>query len=243
MGVFEILLALNMGKSSTQSSSTGDDSQQQAPPGTGAGGYSDEELDFALAVRAAFNNAVDIDSADPRDEMLVRRLRERQRQKSDDKPDASSSGEATPPLGNNDFARLGGIVSFAQQSASLGPEDDELLGQLAARFQGLRFVVEVRGHASIWESMHDPERGYSLAYNRALSVARSLNARGVSWEQIRLTSCGDAESGRWPRSGLGGTAPVERAEILLSNRAVGDTVFRRQPRAKRNDGHEAVRSA
>src|SRR5436190_2305796 len=70
MGFFVILLAMNMAKQTTG----------------GIGGKADmggnpqeanSMIDFAIAVREAFNNPVDVNSTDPRERDMVKRLIER----------------------------------------------------------------------------------------------------------------------------------------------------------------------
>ncbi|HZW08800.1 MAG TPA: flagellar motor protein MotB [Phycisphaerales bacterium] len=216
MGVFVILLALNMGKSSSAHSSTGDDSESQSAPAEGSGGYTDEELDFALAVREAFHNAVDIDSTDPEDGALVRRLRERLAGRSEEP--ALNPGPAEPALGAEEFARVGDVIAFPEFSAEIDPVSREVIAGLLPRLAGLRYAIEVRGHASLWETMHDPEQGYRLAYDRALSVARVLAEEGIAWERILIVSCGDSESRARGQAPDRAWSAAQRVEVLLSAR-------------------------
>jgi outer membrane protein OmpA-like peptidoglycan-associated protein len=55
----------------------------------------------------------------------------------------------------------------------------------------MRYIIEVRGHASPSESVRDPERAVALGLRRAFAVARVLADQGVSWGQMRISSDGD----------------------------------------------------
>src|SRR5262245_29481834 len=68
MGLFVIMLAMNMAKVTTGGIG-GEDEMGGAP--------SAEMADMILSIRQAFNNPVNINSTDPRDAALVKRLIER----------------------------------------------------------------------------------------------------------------------------------------------------------------------
>src|SRR5690349_16579558 len=70
MGFFVIMLALNM---KPASSSGGESESKQAGSGTPA----EVTLDTVLAIREAFNNPVKLDSKDPRELALIKRLLQR----------------------------------------------------------------------------------------------------------------------------------------------------------------------
>jgi hypothetical protein len=73
MGLFVILLAMNMGPKAT-SVMGGNPDENGAGEAMSA---EDRMLDLALGIRSAFNNPVSMDSKDPRDAVLVKRLREK----------------------------------------------------------------------------------------------------------------------------------------------------------------------
>jgi outer membrane protein OmpA-like peptidoglycan-associated protein len=66
--------------------------------------------------------------------------------------------------------------------------------------------------------MHAPESGFRLAYDRALAVARVLVEQGISWQRIRIVSCGDAESRALGEASGRGPSVPQRVEIVLTPR-------------------------
>ncbi len=70
MGLFVILLAMNMGPKATAVMG-GEPSEVE----TSASPQTESMLDFAISVREAFNNPVDMGSSEPRDEALRERIR------------------------------------------------------------------------------------------------------------------------------------------------------------------------
>jgi flagellar motor protein MotB len=179
MGFFVIMLAMNMGQKGT-SDSAGSDSP------------SDRMLDLAIAVRAGFNNPLSLDSKDPADQALIRRMRERLSKGEVITPGPDGRDHSSQTLRPTDYFGNDGLVQFDQDSAALNEAGKLTIRQMAERITGKQWMVEVRAHSSRWESRRDPRRAHQLAHDRAYAVATELTRQGVKWEQLRLTSSGDA---------------------------------------------------
>jgi flagellar motor protein MotB len=221
MGFFVLLLAMTLsmrakegggGVGKTAGATTG---QQSA----GAEESSPAMLDFAIGVRAAFNNPVDVNSTDPRDVLLVQRLLQR---KSDG--EAINSGprgghKATQIVRPTKYYGLGGAVPFEDGASGLAPDALTTAQEIAARLRGFRSVVEIRGHVSSAEAYGSPNRGIPLSYARALAVAEALAAEGVEWERLRLIACGDGERLAAPAYDEQGHRANQRVEVIVTNRS------------------------
>lgn len=178
MGFFVILLAMNMGP---KGSSDG-------PPGETA---ADRVADVAIAVREAFHNPVSMSSLAPEDQPLIRRLRARAAQ-----GQGTAVGEGDDKdkqtIRPTDWSGDGTFVQFAEREAMLSNDARDAIAQISQKIVGTRWMVEVRGHASQWETWRDTKKARDLAYERAWIVGSELAKHGVKWEQIRLVSSGSS---------------------------------------------------
>lgn len=179
MGFFVILLAMNMGPKGTSDAEA-------------AGAPSDSLLDFAIAVREAFHNPLDMSSTDPNDRLLIQRMRQRvsEGELRDGAPDGDSHSVQT--VRPSDWAGEGGFVQFSENSSMLSEQAKTIVKQVSTRVAGSHWMLEVRGHASRWETWRDTKKARDLAYQRAWSVGVELTRNGLTWDQIRLVSCGDS---------------------------------------------------
>ncbi len=214
MGFFVILLALNLKPAPT------DAKAGEGGGGQGASTPSIVMLDFAIAVREAFNNPVDLNSSDPNDLPLVQRIKQL-RGTSEARDDGMKGRDSdVQTIRPTEYFGQGGRVHFAERSAELdaaGLEDIETISQ---SLRGLRYVIEVRGHVSAAEAYQQPDRGAKLSYERAKNVAEALVKRGLGWEVLNITVCGDNDR----------LVPIayERAEHRANQRVeviVGDRVL------------------
>jgi outer membrane protein OmpA-like peptidoglycan-associated protein len=213
MGFFVILLGLAL---QTQPG------MRSGGSGAGQPGPSPEQLDWALAVREAFNNPVDPESVDPRDVLLVRRLAERRGLASADSPGRRGADHAVRSIRPSDYVGLGGTVPFARDSGALDDEGRAALAELLTHLVGHRNVLELRGHVSAAEAFGKPDRGMTLSYDRAHAVAEALAAGGVGWERMRLI--GSADNDRVARGDYGEQVNREnqRVEIIVTNQVPPD---------------------
>lgn len=199
MGFFVILLAMNMQKPS-----------MGGIGGEGANLTNDKMLELALSLRAAFNNPVDIDSNDPRDAALIRRMKAMRDRGETTIPGPDGNRHDVQAVRPSDFVNDGAVVAFAEGGAALSAEGARTIAQAAERMRGTRWIIEVRGHASAAETMRDKEKSMRLAFDRALVVAHELVRNGVTWDRLRVSGAGDNER----------LVPVARGTAHRSNQRV-----------------------
>jgi outer membrane protein OmpA-like peptidoglycan-associated protein len=186
MGFFVILLALAMKGSSAGGLA------KEGKRTSGGGSPTPDQLDFAIAVREAFNNPVDINSTDLNDLLLVRRLRQRAGGMSDTTDEGLRGSEHdVQSIRHAQAYGTGGFIPFETQSNELDEGGRGAVDELATQFRGCQTVLEIRGHCSAAEAYGHDDRGMELSYQRALAVARELVAQGLSWSQLRVTGCAD----------------------------------------------------
>ncbi len=124
----------------------------------------------------------------------------------------SGSGVGVQREGDNLRLVMPSDITFDTGSASLDPSFNAVLDDVAAVFvEYPSTYVDVAGHA---DSRGAEDFNQTLSYNRAMSVANFLNARGVQPERFAVQGMGetspvasnDTETGR---------AANRRVEILL----------------------------
>jgi len=231
MGLFVILLAMNMGPKATAVMG-GEPSEVE----TSASPQTESMLDFAISVREAFNNPVDMGSSEPRDEALRERIRRKQLQGESKSPGNAGRERNVDSQRPSDYYTPGGVVSFPHNSSILTPDSRQIAAEIAAQVRGMRWVIEVRGHASVSETFRNPDKGNSLSFDRAAAVAKVLVDNGVRWSQMRLVACGDS----FPAGAVSGDAAQntssERVQVLITQELVPRDPFnleRAAPRAER----------
>ncbi len=181
MGFFVILLAMNM----------------KEPTAGGFGGKedfaspTDRELDLIIGIREAFNSPIDMDSTDSHEGALARRKLERLGEST--QPGDRGEGRESQATRPTDYSNLGGVVPFDDNSGALNARGRLAADEIGRRLKGLRWIIEVRGHASPSESFRDFEKAMNLSYSRAREVAAALVGQGVKASQIRLVACGDSD--------------------------------------------------
>jgi flagellar motor protein MotB len=215
MGLFVILLAMNMGPKAT-SIMGGEPSEVEISQAA----QTESMLDFAISVREAFNNPVDMGSSEPRDEMLRERIKRRQMQgesKSPGNPGRERNVDSPRP---SDYYTPGGVVSFGHNSADLSADSRQVAADIAAQVRGMRWVIEVRGHASVSETFRNPDKGNRLSFDRASAVARALVDNGVKWSQMRLVACGDSAPAGAPSGDAAQNASSERVQVLITQELI-----------------------
>lgn len=219
MGLFVILLAMNMGPKAT-SVMGGNPSVDEALEGSNT-----RMLDWALGIREAFNNPVSIDSKDPREQELVKRLKQRQHPGTSTNAAPDGDAQNQQSVRPTDYTQIGGKVAFDDGSSLLTTSAKQTIAEIAEEVKGARWVVEIRGHVSPSETMRNPRRGMELSFERARSVAEQLVAQGVRWEQIRLGASGDNErtvSRTYDRQEDRGN---QRVEIIMTREPLPDDPY------------------
>ncbi len=211
MGLFVILLAMNMGPKA-KSVMGGEPSENN----TSESASSERMLDLVISLREAFNNPVDSTSTNPKEASLRRRLLERQ---------GTSPTRVTPdPAGQREggavrpgeYNEVGARVDFDDGSALLSGAARQRVADTARELGATRYVIEVRGHASPFETFMDAEKGMKLGHERAMAVARELAAQGVRWAQVRVVACGDSERLVGRTYNRAEDSANQRAEIILT---------------------------
>ncbi len=184
---------------------------------------SPELLDWALAVRAAFNNPVDADSPNPRDQLLVQRMRARSGLGAASDPGPKGRHSSTQTLRPSDYYGLGGLVQFETGLAELPPTGPTILKQITEHFTGVRSVIEIRGHVSLAEARQLANNGVALSYQRAFAIAEALAELGIEWPRMRLIACGAAEPVVSPAYDEAGQRSNQRVEIISTDQAAHES--------------------
>lgn len=186
MGFFVILLAMNMDK----------------PAAGGVGGEgkypsetpTDKMTDFAIEMRAAFHSEVDINSTNPHEQELVKRLKERKLQGGTTaQPGVDGNKHDVQATRPSDWVKTIALAYFLDFDAQLNDEGKRGMAQAAQELKGQRWIVEVRGHVSATEAKDNKERAMRLAHERAYAAAIELVAQGMEWSQLRMVACADNE--------------------------------------------------
>lgn len=186
MGFFVILLAMNMAKPKAADG---------AQSGQGSGSPDVAMIDLILGIREAFNNPIDMNSTDPKEEPLRQRKRQLM---------AIQRGEIPGPIGSTPTSsgQLNGIITAANQtigfdrgSSTVSAEARALLDDFAKSVKGHRFVIRVTGHVSPSEIKVEKEAdrllaSHRLGLERALSTIKILVELGVDHRLLRPESAG-----------------------------------------------------
>lgn len=210
MGFFVILLALNMGPKA-KSEVDGDGSS----PGPSA-----RMLDYAIAVREGFNNPLNLNSNNPSDQPLIRRMLERQAKGNAHDSGAQGDRENVQSVRPGDYKLDGGVVHFEEASAELSPVMLTRLRAVADKARGRNVVVEVYGHASAAEAFKSVDRGMGLSYQRAVAVSRALEEAGVPWKSMRVVSAGDNDRIQARTYEAQGHLTNQRVEIVITDESL-----------------------
>lgn len=186
MGFFVILLAQNM-----------------KPPATGGGGDvknapgvsepSPEMLDWAIAMRQAFNNPVELNSTNPNDKLLVRRLQARMSESEARDTGLMGTEHEVRSIRPGDYFATGGSIPFERDSAALSPTARESIAKLLPELRGHDQIIHIEGNVSAAEAFGLADRGHQLSFERAKAVADALAAAGIPWSQLRTTANGDGD--------------------------------------------------
>lgn len=220
MGFFVILLAMNLKPANAAGGGGAQPGETTSPE--------EAMLDMAIAIREAFNNPVDIDTADPRDESLVERMRARLYGVARDKG-ADGDYREVLTIRPGQYHSEGAHVTFARNTAELSDAAKAAVKTLAGQARGMRSVIEIRGHVSAAESYKKENHGVELSYERAFKVAREFVANGIEWERLRLIACADTELVVKPAYDEADHLRNQRAEIIFSNNAAEEAAKQKTP--------------
>ncbi len=216
MGFFVILLALNMGEKATGPQSGGDGEGQASPA----------MMDFAIAVREAFNNPVDLNSSNPADQVLIRRIKQKEAYGDPTENGPPGKKQDQSSLRPSDYVNTVGLVEFDRKETAIPFEGAETIFEVAKRISGHRFVIEVRGYVSAAESAESKDdRGMTLSFERAMAVAKQLEADGVNWRQLRVIAGGDTQRMTGRASGTNQHRTNQRVEIIQTEETMPDDPY------------------
>jgi flagellar motor protein MotB len=210
MGFFVIMLAMNMGPKGVLVTSPEAE---------------DRIADLAIAVRAGFNNPLDMTSTKPEDQALIRRMRQRITDGPLSTPGPEGKDTSPQTIRPTNFHGSDGLVEFEQGASEINEFGHRTLKQLAERIKGKRWMVEIRGHTSRFETWRDAQKSRDLSYKRAYAVGEALVGLGVKWDQLRLVSSGDAASAVGRTRAAEDARTNQRAEVLILKEAMPEDVY------------------
>ncbi len=216
MGFFVILLAMNMGPKGTPVQGGAPD---EANNGNTSESQTDRQMDFVIAIREAFNQPIRKDSQNPAEQALIKRMLDKQR--------GAATGDG--PMGKNekqqaprpsDYDKVTALIVFPDKSAVLPSDARAKLATVAEMQKDQRWIIEVRGHVSPFERMHNQQRGMQLSYDRALAVAQALVDAGMRWDSLRVVACSDGDPAVQRSFDREADRGNQRVEIVVTNYVV-----------------------
>lgn len=191
MGFFVVLLAMNMKPTPPPHAAAVHSDDEVSEGETQSQSQSADMLDWAIAIREAFNNPVS--AGNPRDSTLYKRVAEKKAMAERNKYGREGTERNFKTLRQSDYFGLGATIEFDTGSTTLDAAGKRTLDELVGNRKGLSNLLEVRGHASAAEAHDQPDRGMQLSYERARKTAEELVARGMEWKRLRLIACADAD--------------------------------------------------
>lgn len=218
MGFFVILLAMNMGPKATKQSDG-----EPSPDATDSAAEA-AKMDWVIALRKSFNGRpFDIHSKNPDERKLAKREQERDDgSKSEDTP---GKGRKTQTVRDTDFTGLGGVVFFDDNVDLLSTSSKETLVQIAEKLRDQRWIVEIRGHVSPFESGKSPEKAMALSHARSMAVARELSRHSVPWPQLRIVAVGTGDPAKARSASQDQDRTNQRVEIVVTKLAMPADAF------------------
>ncbi|RLS61228.1 MAG: hypothetical protein DWH96_11505 [Planctomycetota bacterium] len=187
MGFFVILFALNVQPKGGNPGGGGEENEGVAAQ--------PDMIDFAIAVRKAFHNDVEITSTDPKDAALVQRLLMQQKNGAGESKDEGTKGkdQNVRSVRPSDTFGRGTSVEFPSLSATLDETGMTSITDIARNLKGQSTVVEIRGHVGAAEKFGSPDQAMELSMQRAMNAAKAIAASGVDWWRIRVSAAGSGE--------------------------------------------------
>ncbi|HEY0010230.1 MAG TPA: OmpA family protein [Tepidisphaeraceae bacterium] len=172
-------------------------------PATGAAvpqEQSQEWLEMVGEIRAGFGYVPDPNSADPVDTaMIKKRMRLAGPGEKGTQTISQEAVEGTDPTVTNiresRISAVGTRVLFERGQSRLTPTHERVLDDIAAKIRGMRFIVQVKGHASRDDYVEEAtaQQLMDISIRRAQAAADYLVTKGVSPEVIRVQGCSSFE--------------------------------------------------
>lgn len=215
MGFFVILLAMNMGpKGGGEGEGTGGGSAASQP----------DMIDFVIGMREAFNNPISETSTRADEAVFVRRMLERKggAGKPESQTGKDPDGGAMRP---SDYRNVVCTVEFDDRSSLLSEQSRDALHEAAEKLRGQRWIIEVRGHVSPFESMRNPRTAMQLSFDRAMAAATSLADAGIPWPSLRIVAVGDHDLIGGLATERGRDGGNQCAEIMVTNEVMASDPY------------------
>lgn len=209
MGFFVILFAMNIGPKGGGAGATDGAAAPPAP--------SDSFLDAVISIREGFNSPVSLDSKDPADGPLIRRLKERSGMGSNAQEGVPGKSPDQQAIRPSNYNRVTASIPFDLSKSELTSVNRQTMLDAAKRLRGERFIIEVRGHASAMEAVEGPSASYALSFARAQAAAAALVEGGLKWSQLRVVACGDNERAVAIAAGVDGHRSNQRVELVVTD--------------------------
>ncbi len=183
--------------------------------------------DVAASVKMAFHYVPSVDSTDPIDQIILRRMA--------GKGDQPRNGDTSEPIdgviGRNDMVTtvrtgtqttIGGPISFEEGSVVLKPSTQSSLSTISEMIRGHSNVFLIKGHTSRDEEGQPAAKGRDLAYERATAVMSKLVEMGISRTSLRVQSCRDFEPLKEGAYDNEARALNRRVEVVSTEALVGE---------------------
>lgn len=193
--------------------------------GKGGGIDSSRMMDFVIAMREGFNNPIKRNSVTTEEQPFVRRIIERE---------GGEGARPNPPAGKHVESQslergsakdITAKVEFDTDSAELSPMARAALREASPKLKDQGYIIEVRGHASPFEARRDFDRASTLAYTRAMAVARALIESGVKRESLSVVSRADHDRLVAKAFDAEAARSNQRVEIILTTEQVAPDPF------------------
>jgi outer membrane protein OmpA-like peptidoglycan-associated protein len=229
MGFFVILLAMNMGP-------------KAVPVQGGVKGDQDSGLDptmeAILSIRENFHNPPSEDN--PADAELIRYKKWRDGEA--DQEGIHGRNESVQAIKPTDFKNITASIPFDDRSVLLSTNGRKTLAEVAGKLRDQRWIIELRGHVSPFESMRDNTRAMDMSHDRAKAVAQALVEAGLKWENLRLVACGSNERVTVRTYDPQADRTNQRVEIVVTNETVAPDPYAldANPSPKQEPGPEAA---
>jgi flagellar motor protein MotB len=232
MGFFVILLAMNMGPKH--------EPVQGGVKGARGGGFpADPAMEAIIGIRDAFHTK--LDPNDPSDFKIIQYKKMRDAGKGDE-PGVPGSYNDVQAVQKGNYKEVTGTVLFDEKSILLSAAARKTIADVAAKERDQRWVIEVRGHVSPFESMRDNVKAMTLSHERALAAAQALVEAGLKWENLRVVACGSNDRVVARTFDPQEDRSNQRVEIVVTNDTVDADPYAQEAPAKNQEAAAAAES-
>ena len=180
--------------------------------------------DFEAKFRVIYDQSHDLNSplnaksSNPEERRLANAKKQQDEARKDEGP--IGTGQRPQTVRETDYSNLGGFITFEDNSAELNATSLDTLARITKKMQDQRWIIELRGSVSPFESGRNAEKAMALAYERALAAGRALARNGIPWPQMRLVACGDANRKVARSTDHAQDRPNQRVEIIVTKDAM-----------------------